>query len=899
MRRSIGAIVLLFALAPASAGAGRVWTIDFNGCLPPEATLTRASPRLDADGVEHPPDTPRFTTSAIASAATRLVRLPDTDRMMAVGRVDGEEIAVIQRGLLELGLSSPTFGLDTEEVTWAHPDALARFGYAGSEWGCPKVAEIYPDGTILIHTAGAGPDRRNATILTSVDGFTRADGFELRRLSCYAPPPGLKATVAVDGFTRLSYLPNLGVWVSTVAEYQNPRVASSVDPLDGRALGWASTDGGRTWTRVIDTDDPCLGRGFFESHKHLHHVEPFEWWDEASSRWNIGAAGCLGDAEGRSGVIWVTSPDPTFPPEGANCLMSASRTNGTMDRGLVDLFPLDPSDSPGSPMRFLIGQDGELAGVFDATVSAGVETNRALWRPVIPSMPRGMSGHAIMLPRSPYLFQYQRLGHGAVVGAANENWPYSNPNGLWISDPTCEHWTMAALTDDRGFFALRPVGEDRFWTRFISEDGQASGQWWELWEVEAPVVRPGLMLGAGVREVRDLDLFTPGVHLDVTDVTGRVAPPAELRDDTRVLHVFSDDHPADAHVACVPLEPVSATPGDLVSIRYWIRPAAPDRCACRLEQHVRIARGGGGGLCGDSLNIQTESTEWIPVYFYLRWPDGPFEALTARVTIMEDATPEEPIAYYVTQPRIVVADQANHQPINAAGPTAPDRLEVALPELGEAWTIAVRVTEAPTLALALIDEAGDALSLLPAPGPEGPIYNGIDVALELCTTSGGATTTVDASHPYDVYMPAPCLVVFRKPAGAAEVEVWLSRGSAELETLAAPSAISAPTTLRFGSPDGSVAFEGLAHRVTAWTHEALDPTRIEGLRTFFDPDGPAGCPGDLAPDGVVDIADFSVMAASFGTVVGACPRDGDLDGDGDVDVFDFARFASAFGCGQD
>lgn len=58
---------------------------------------------------------------------------------------------------------------------------------------------------------------------------------------------------------------------------------------------------------------------------------------------------------------------------------------------------------------------------------------------------------------------------------------------------------------------------------------------------------------------------------------------------------------------------------------------------------------------------------------------------------------------------------------------------------------------------------------------------------------------------------------------------------------------------------------------------------------------PCGCPGDLDGDGVVGLADLTILLANFGTPGGANPGDGDLDGDGDVDLTDLTLFLAAFG----
>jgi hypothetical protein len=898
MNGALGAIAWPLVLTVSSLAAPEPsWTLEFDGCLPPEATLTRDSPRLDALGREVAAHEPRFTNAAVTPGARLLVRLPLSDRVMAVGRVGGQEIAIIQRNHLALGITAPTFGYDSEEIAWAHETPQARFGWPGSEWGCPKAAEIFPSGVILIHTCGAGPELRSATVRTSFAGFTQPDGFALTRLSSYAPPPGGKPTIVCNGFTRTTHLPNLGVWVSGIAEYETPGPVSAHDPTDGRSLGWASTDEGLTWTRVIDTDDPSLGRGLVERAKHLHHVEPFEWYDTENGRWNIGAVGCLGDGPGRTGLVWVRSPQPTFPPEGQNDLMTAIRTKAIGRRAFTDLFPLDPSDSPDSPMRFILGADTELTGIFEATVHDDLQIDRARWRPTVPYMTRDDSGRNMMLPGHPYLFQIDRLGSGAIVAACNDGHPVLNPNGLWVGDPTGQHWATALLIDDFGYRCVKPVAENRFWARLWTQIDGDNVDFWELWELEPPTVRPALQLGPGAGAARDLELFVPSEDLEITDATGIVPPPERLPEDTPVYRMFTDTTPPSASFAIAELEAPGASPGDLVSIHYWIKVGRADACVQRIEQDIRTYRQASGYTYGDSLAIWLENNEWIPITLYTVWPEEPFDSMRTVVNVIGDVTPERPLDYLFTQPRVVVTTQPIDQEPNPAGPTEPDRLSLAIPALGDAWTIAVLATEAPTFALTLADDTGESLTLVTTAPPDSPAYLLTDTTLTLSRTDASGTTAHAASSPQDTLMPTQDLVVFRREAGAPDIEVLVARGMGELETLAAPGLATAPSSARLASADDAVHFEGLLHRVTVWPEDALPDERIGALRTTFDPNGPSGRPGDIVPDGAIDVADFLQLAAHFGIPEGACPRDGDADHDGDIDVYDFAIVAAWFGCG--
>jgi hypothetical protein len=60
---------------------------------------------------------------------------------------------------------------------------------------------------------------------------------------------------------------------------------------------------------------------------------------------------------------------------------------------------------------------------------------------------------------------------------------------------------------------------------------------------------------------------------------------------------------------------------------------------------------------------------------------------------------------------------------------------------------------------------------------------------------------------------------------------------------------------------------------------------------------PGGCPGDVTGDDVVDVFDFSELAAAFGSGPGDANWNpaADFDGNGEIDVFDFSTLAAAFG----
>ena len=75
---------------------------------------------------------------------------------------------------------------------------------------------------------------------------------------------------------------------------------------------------------------------------------------------------------------------------------------------------------------------------------------------------------------------------------------------------------------------------------------------------------------------------------------------------------------------------------------------------------------------------------------------------------------------------------------------------------------------------------------------------------------------------------------------------------------------------------------------------AVDDIRITGW--WCDAaQTPVECAADVNGDGVVNVADFTILAASFGMQAGATRSQGDVNGDGAVNAADFAVIAGAFG----
>ena len=98
-----------------------------------------------------------------------------------------------------------------------------------------------------------------------------------------------------------------------------------------------------------------------------------------------------------------------------------------------------------------------------------------------------------------------------------------------------------------------------------------------------------------------------------------------------------------------------------------------------------------------------------------------------------------------------------------------------------------------------------------------------------------------------------------------------------------------------------------AWTVTVRDAQTGDAGTLDALRLILEveldcdldgmPDNCDVCLGDFDGDGDVDLGDFGVFGAAFGTALGdpGYTPDADLDGDGDVDLGDFGLFGAEFG----
>jgi len=97
--------------------------------------------------------------------------------------------------------------------------------------------------------------------------------------------------------------------------------------------------------------------------------------------------------------------------------------------------------------------------------------------------------------------------------------------------------------------------------------------------------------------------------------------------------------------------------------------------------------------------------------------------------------------------------------------------------------------------------------------------------------------------------------------------------------------------INFGPHAGNARWDSLAHRARGyvWSENAGWINLDDSVRLI------CSIPGDSSGDGVVNVADFNIMAASFGTAGNPRFRSGDCNGDGTVNVIDFNLLAGNFG----
>lgn len=911
-RRNLTLLSALLLTTSARADAPPV-CFEFDGSLPPGATLTRALPRTDRTGAFVPADTPRWADEIIAPAPQLITALYDSDVVTCAEQVGAQWHVGLIRNLLDVRIvvGDPICGQENTELA---PDASvrARFGFTGAEWGVPRTIEIHRDGVVLVHCFQAGPDRRCITLRTTIADFASPSGWTLVRTSAYIPPQNKESAYPIATFTRSTWLPNLGVTVSTLAEYTPLGLVSSVDPLDGRSLGYASTDGGLTWSRVIDTDDPDLGRNLVQAAKHMHHLEPFEWFNTATNQWCIGAVGCLGDAEGESGQIWAYSPYPHFPPEGQNADLTLSRAREVGKRALTDLFPIDNAQSPGEPLRFIHGQDGELGGIVEARIQNGLEDNITHFSPAAPSVAGAVPG-VVELPLYPFIFQMDRLTDGSILAGTTEDWKTGNPNGLWQSDATSTRWTTVRLADTRGYNGVKRTANNRFWTVAIVGLERPLSYISQLWQAADTVARTPVLVGSAASAPIDMPIFDASGAL--SPATGLVPAPPELPPATPLERLTITSMPVNTQFSTATVPVGGADPGEQVHIVFWLRPAPPMAGCQAFQLNTSFQTQSAGIVQATRYVVDHETNVWTRVAIVETVPPEGLIALTINALVVSgDATAEKPIDFYMTRPHLFIAPQPVRQHVPAAG-AAEDRLTVTLPALASDWTIELLVTEQTTLAASVVDASGDAILIAPASTNGATRWSGVDSTLELRSLVNAASITLGATAPQDVLVPTQTLVFLRNDSAVGEISMWTARGMGEFDVISVPSPGITPTELRCGLPDWSQVLEGTVHRVRVWPDRALSETDMRRERLtlpsacenpppidptepliYCPPPPPKPCLGDVNQDGFTNAQDFIILASNFGAGPGMTYQQGDVNLDGYVNSSDFVVIASNFGC---
>jgi hypothetical protein len=832
----------VLAASWATAANAAVTTLDFDGRLPPGAEFARSSPAVGARGRVVAADLPRFQAGAVSAGASFVRALPSSDRVLA-----STEIAGIQYSLVRLGsVPALTTGEPGESPppVYAFPDPslVDNFDDPVPAWGVPCAAEILPDESVIVHTAGGGSERRSMTLRTTLASFSDPDGFELVRVSDYSPPPGAPTTVVDAVYPRRSlFLPNLGVWASAVSEYQASGLVSSVYPGAGRDLGYASTDSGRTWQRVIDSDLDVPDRILQPIPKHMHHLEPFEWFDESTSTWKIAVVAVIGDASPtpQQGQIVARARGATLPDLPAETYDSVARLKVIGVNQLTDVFPLSSSGTASGGPVFLGGTDGTQAGVASMTLQGDVQTDAVAFRPTV------------TLARKPYVLQMGRLGTGAIVAPAAVFGELYYAEGIWISDPEGLHWTTAYLPRHTGFRGIIPVGRERFWT-FSGREDRAYDES-SLWELPGPPsVRSSILLEPPASDVPVQPAFAAGGSVSTTVVTD-VPPPIRVGANHEVLRVRSESLSKGQRFDALAAQTLSAAPGQIVQLSFWVKPARSDLGVADFQTALQLTSPGGGSTFSESVRVKLDLNDWTPIVVTRRVPAEGTSRATARFTIDENASASLPLEYYFTEPQLVVSDQPTIATYRRGETTAGDRLTVHLPELQDEWSVAVWATEAPNLVLSLLgpEESHATVEQTAVPSERTSLGLRSAFAFSFGSPTSG-TVPVGEVAERDVVVPTQDLVVITRAHG--RLTLYAARGMGPLETLEAGSDFDfAPTELRFGTPSWDRVFEGTVHRVKVWDDAALDLAGVEAERVSVPRvPAPASC-GMLGIEGLLGL----------------------------------------------
>ena len=871
MNKSAACVALALAALTVHAGTPTEWVFDAS--LPPGVTLKRTSPRLDESGNTLPINTPVFAPRAVSANGAHLVADIDiAQRILAVQKLDNGLTATLVKDVNNVFLTydTPGVSLTVTEVA-PHPNVAFKFG-PNLIWGLPSGGEIFADGTILIITNGSAPDRRAKTILTTADTFHLESGMTLVRTSDYIPPRESGSTQSPPFFTRKTYLPNLDIVASTIAEYNASGLASTTFPGDGRSLGFGSSDNGLTWQRLIDTDDLLLGRGLVLEAKHLHHLEPFEWWDETNAQWNIGAIGCLGDGSTASGLLMAFSDNPDFnDPDQSQFPILERRKEIGLDM-VTDIFPLDPSLSPGSPLRYLLGPDTSQTGVIEASIDYIDQTDRYLFRPATTFVKHNDSLNTLC--SWPYIFQFDRLGNGSIVAPTMEIHGGYNPNGIWASDTTGEHWTTVFQANTTGYSGIIPVTSNRFWTFNRSGNQMKS----EFWTVDAPTVQQSLLLGPAASDSATGNFFINAVDLTRTPVTGSIPPPPQLPLTTTIWHLNSTTVPIGTRFDDNVQYPVSAQPGQLISLVTWVKPAQSDVAIVGFEFFQEHKLPDDTTVNRARNNVTLHSNDWTRIISTEQVPQSGIQNVRFRFYTTENASPSMPLNYYFTQPQVIVSNQPPVHAIPSQSTIDEDRLTLALPQLGAEWSIEINLTEELAVALSLNDDSNQNLTVENQSNASTP-WQGLGSFLRLYPNFSATAQFPMDSKSSDVFMPTQTRITIVMSQPNNVLKMYVNRGMGNTDGVSILTDPFTPSMLRLGTPDWSHVCQGAIHSIRLWSDEAIDL----GPAPLFNP-----CPQDTNADNTVDVNDISFVLFRLGDSGDPQTLPGDTNDDGVVDVNDIS-----------
>jgi hypothetical protein len=813
--RASASILVGLLLSTRSVHAA-VEVFEFDGDVPAGVVLHRLSAAIDGDGNVVGSGLPRFQSTAVTAGARLLGQLPVNDVVIGTASVGGIQYTIVQRGAI------PELTTDTPGVTpsphYVLPAAANLFSYGGSAWGFPSCAQILSDGSLLIHTAAAGAERRSLTLRTTLSTYSDPNGFAVVRVGDYQPPAGAPATMVLPNFTRATFLPNLGLEVLSIAEYQSDGLISQVYPGTGRDLGYVSVDSGRTWRRAIDSDLNVPDHTLEPSPRHLHHLQPFEWWDAQAGAWKVGVVAILGDDPNGLGQMIARANGPVFPDLATDSYASIAGLKVGGVHELTDLFPLSSSGAPAGGPAFLHGADATQAGEAQIELNGDLETDLTVFRPTV------------SLTRAPFVFQLDQLGSGAIIAPNWDRQPVTPTGSVWVSDPSGTFWSVAYLANHAGFRGTMPVGTRRFWTLAGASNSVSS-----LFDLGIPKVRRALLLGPSAQEVLAVPAFASNASISTTIVTGSVPRPPGTDPSIQLVRVRSETLAKNDTFSSGVAQPVAVAKGQFVELAFWVKPVQPRLGAPSFEAQLDLQLAGGGGVAGSPARVLLDLNDWTQVVVTEKVTIDGVVSVLPRLWPEGSASTTRPFDYYFSAPSLLVSSQPTVGEYRKASATAADNLSVPLPGSSGAWSVAVWATESPTFVMSLLSSGGESAAVAPTAIPSEKFAFGEPSALSL-TLAGTASGAglVGQTGDRDVLFPTQDLVVVTRSQPDNRLTLYVARGMGEVETIEGPPSSGFDASeLRFTSPSGDRSFEGTIHRIKVWDDTALAPADVEQERVNF------------------------------------------------------------------